>query len=133
MRRAYLYSSSVAIRAIQAASRIFWRSRLSVPPFITQRALQRVGGVADDRQRIFYLVRKFGGQPAGGMQLPFARGKFARLQNCLPLAFRQHLRAITADREQPEHGHPQKQLIGHNRSEERRVGKECRSRWAPYH
>src|SRR3989454_11430922 len=23
--------------------------------------------------------------------------------------------------------------IGHNRSEERRVGKECRSRWSPYH
>ena len=24
-------------------------------------------------------------------------------------------------------------LLGHNRSEERRVGKECRSRWSPYH
>ena len=24
-------------------------------------------------------------------------------------------------------------LIGHGRSEERRVGKECRSRWSPYH
>ena len=24
-------------------------------------------------------------------------------------------------------------LIGENRSEERRVGKECRSRWSPYH
>ena len=24
-------------------------------------------------------------------------------------------------------------LIGANRSEERRVGKECRSRWSPYH
>ena len=23
--------------------------------------------------------------------------------------------------------------IGHTRSEERRVGKECRSRWSPYH
>ena len=23
--------------------------------------------------------------------------------------------------------------IGNNRSEERRVGKECRSRWSPYH
>ena len=23
--------------------------------------------------------------------------------------------------------------VGHNRSEERRVGKECRSRWSPYH
>ena len=25
------------------------------------------------------------------------------------------------------------ELITHNRSEERRVGKECRSRWSPYH
>ena len=25
------------------------------------------------------------------------------------------------------------QLMKHNRSEERRVGKECRSRWSPYH
>ena len=24
-------------------------------------------------------------------------------------------------------------LVGKNRSEERRVGKECRSRWSPYH
>ena len=24
-------------------------------------------------------------------------------------------------------------LAGHRRSEERRVGKECRSRWSPYH
>ena len=26
-----------------------------------------------------------------------------------------------------------KSAIGNNRSEERRVGKECRSRWSPYH
>ena len=24
-------------------------------------------------------------------------------------------------------------ILAHNRSEERRVGKECRSRWSPYH
>ena len=24
-------------------------------------------------------------------------------------------------------------IAGHRRSEERRVGKECRSRWSPYH
>ena len=24
-------------------------------------------------------------------------------------------------------------MASHNRSEERRVGKECRSRWSPYH
>ena len=27
----------------------------------------------------------------------------------------------------------EKGLLGHSRSEERRVGKECRSRWSPYH
>ena len=27
----------------------------------------------------------------------------------------------------------QKSFFGHLRSEERRVGKECRSRWSPYH
>ena len=26
-----------------------------------------------------------------------------------------------------------KRFTGHKRSEERRVGKECRSRWSPYH
>ena len=26
-----------------------------------------------------------------------------------------------------------KELVGEGRSEERRVGKECRSRWSPYH
>ena len=26
-----------------------------------------------------------------------------------------------------------KEVHSHNRSEERRVGKECRSRWSPYH
>ena len=34
------------------------------------------------------------------------------------------------------HLEPQKQLLeasGSRRSEERRVGKECRSRWSPYH
>ena len=29
----------------------------------------------------------------------------------------------------PEYG----AIISNNRSEERRVGKECRSRWSPYH
>ena len=27
----------------------------------------------------------------------------------------------------------QKEMATHSRSEERRVGKECRSRWSPYH
>src|SRR2546427_12861698 len=31
------------------------------------------------------------------------------------------------------HGYPEFELIPLERSEERRVGKECRSRWSPYH
>src|ERR1051325_12163691 len=38
-----------------------------------------------------------------------------------PPAFAEKIRVITVD------------LPGHGRSEERRVGKECRSRWSPYH
>src|SRR2546425_11330821 len=30
-------------------------------------------------------------------------------------------------------GLPLDKVVVHNRSEERRVGKECRSRWSPYH
>src|SRR2546430_9766616 len=29
--------------------------------------------------------------------------------------------------------HQTEELVGEDRSEERRVGKECRSRWSPYH
>ena len=31
------------------------------------------------------------------------------------------------------HGACEQGLVMHSRSEERRVGKECRSRWSPYH
>ena len=54
---------------------------------VAQGALQRKGGAVDDGQRIFDLVGKFGGQPAGGTQLPFARGKFLRFLDGPPLAF----------------------------------------------
>ena len=32
-----------------------------------------------------------------------------------------------------ERGKRERDLFGNTRSEERRVGKECRSRWSPYH
>ncbi len=71
-----------------------------------KRALQRERGVVDDGQRILDLVREFGGEPAGGVQLAFPRGKFRRLLGGPPLALRQHLHAITAGRQQPQHKQP---------------------------
>jgi hypothetical protein len=32
-----------------------------------------------------------------------------------------------------EHGQVEGSILAEMRSEERRVGKECRSRWSPYH
>src|SRR2546430_2228342 len=41
--------------------------------------------------------------------------------------------AIALQTEQPEIGTTISQKLTEERSEERRVGKECRSRWSPYH
>ena len=43
---------------------------------VAQGALERERGIIDDGQRIFDLMGEFGGEPSGGMQLSFARGKF---------------------------------------------------------
>ena len=52
----------------------------------------------------------------------------------LPLAPWPHLYVSSPDRERHRgQNHYTAQGIGANRSEERRVGKECRSRWSPYH
>ena len=42
-------------------------------------------------------------------------------------------KALLADGETAEIGEPLAKIQGKLRSEERRVGKECRSRWSPYH
>src|SRR5574338_651187 len=50
---------------------------------------------------------------------------------------RDEARSLVARGINPRTEHKQKRqaikLAGENRSEERRVGKECRSRWSPYH
>src|SRR5258708_28280314 len=45
------------------------------------------------------------------------------------------LDGIVIMRPEPTEEHPQHLCLdaGYDRSEERRVGKECRSRWSPYH
>ena len=42
-------------------------------------------------------------------------------------------KALLRARQNPRGKQSVKKLVGQNRSEERRVGKECRSRWSPYH
>ena len=50
----------------------------------------------------------------------------------LCVAFYELLGIRVAYKKQPEVSNPTRE-ISRNRSEERRVGKECRSRWSPYH
>ena len=56
-----------------------------------------------------------------------------------PISLNQHLEKIkklnidNVILEASSHGLKQNRLNGIDRSEERRVGKECRSRWSPYH
>ena len=53
--------------------------------------------------------------------LLFEKGKYISYANCgLPY----YIGGVIAEREK---------LLVQTRSEERRVGKECRSRWSPYH
>src|SRR3712207_9260215 len=61
--------------------------------------------------------------PARPRQAPTSARRRARLAH--PEGVRDAARARAAEREDGREGRP--------RSEERRVGKECRSRWSPYH
>ena len=49
---------------------------------------------------------ELGGEPSGGVQLAFPRGKFRGLLGGTPLALQQHLHPITAGRQQPQHEQP---------------------------
>ena len=44
-----------------------------------------------------------------------------------------YLRILHADGDETLYAHMQYLFVSTGRSEERRVGKECRSRWSPYH
>ena len=80
-------------------------------PGVPQGALQRECGAVDDRQRIFDLMRKLGGEPSGGMQLSFPRGEFLRFLDGQPLAFQQRLRAVAANGRQQQHHQPQQKRL----------------------
>ena len=52
------------------------------------------------------------------------------------LASQFHIESAATSREEignPVYPPARRKLAEHGRSEERRVGKECRSRWSPYH
>ena len=55
---------------------------------------------------------------------PHVKNTGCFLCRCISTSHLQHVTMLTALTYQPHH---------HRRSEERRVGKECRSRWSPYH
>src|SRR3989454_11676050 len=52
------------------------------------------------------------------------------LEAILPLVYRARVGALSLELANPRHAHEYKVFRRH-RSEERRVGKECRSRWSP--
>ena len=72
-------------------------------------------------QSAFCLMRK----PADARGLQHQRGR--GVDPCLQLAV-EHIQPLAVTAEQLHLGDE----VG-GRSEERRVGKECRSRWSPYH
>ena len=51
----------------------------------------------------------------------------------MAIVFKKALRKNVADQTAAAKYYPQLLTLGQSRSEERRVGKECRSRWSPYH
>src|SRR3989441_9471143 len=80
--------------------------------------------------------RRFGRGPLGGaffLEIPDATYEAVVNPNPnAPVGPRGRAGAGIALRRPPE-GKYELQVIGTERSEERRVGKECRSRWSPYH
>src|SRR2546430_16950377 len=58
----------------------------------------------------------------------FTDGSICRCPDCERLGDQ-----YSRDMQAPQHGDERSVVFTHKRSEERRVGKECRSRWSPYH
>src|SRR5574340_1257030 len=93
---------------------------------------------------------EFGGKPRGGMEVMLFVGKsgtlhfnvvaaveqrrpFLRELSCLHRVAGQQRAACIAEMRARQGDQPVRSLMKPFRSEERRVGKECRSRWSPYH
>ena len=61
------------------------------------------------------------------------RGKFIAIQSHLKKQEKSQINNLTLHLKQLEKEEQGKPKVIRRRSEERRVGKECRSRWSPYH
>ena len=48
-------------------------------------------------------------------------------------SYQNNYKTGTANKKKKQHKQTENTKLKKNRSEERRVGKECRSRWSPYH
>ncbi len=75
--------------------------------YFRQGTLKREGSVGDDGEGVFNLMGKLGGEAAGGMQLAFADGEFARFLQFAALAFGQCLHAVATEGQQHQHEHMQ--------------------------
>src|SRR5256885_6875495 len=119
-----------AVAGVQVQTEKVWK-------FATEYALPRAGVVNRlDRQRAdFYrtvesLARRLKGRLVA-LQIPL--GEESGFRGYIDLV---KLRAVTYANGKPSEGEAPGDLserVKEYRSEERRVGKECRSRWSPYH
>src|SRR5260370_30151657 len=79
-----------------------------------------------------FTLRGLPGQPSFDQTKPWGAGQQAPLTPEYPTIFEASLADPAKGREGNYTGHARCLAAG-MRSEERRVGKECRSRWSPYH
>src|SRR2546427_8593034 len=84
-----------------------------------------------------YFIFFFFFQAEDGIRdLTVTRVQTCALPICFPVAHAgKNLRLVFLDFLSPPAAVPElhRRQLGYGRSEERRVGKECRSRWSPYH
>src|SRR3989449_9391092 len=87
-----------------------------------------------DLYQVFCAGLNSPGRPVGNLLFlgPTGSGKTSIVEAAAEILFGDPRAVIKVDCAEFQHSHEIAKLIG-SRSEERRVGKECRSRWAPYH
>ena len=82
-----------------------------------------------DSPAVYVLFEELKQKIANLGSKPFQTETVSPIDNGEITALREDLRKITNQKTFT----PEQIKVFHDRSEERRVGKECRSRWSPYH